>query len=160
MCFAWSEHRCTKGDTCKFLHDGPGATQKTGKAYSGRKFQCLSFKTKGKCSKGTACQFLHVARIKNDNDKHLGIAKDVPLVDDINDSKKRGVCNNFKSKQSCRRGDACPYSHDIKQDKSTSIATSTSASGHPKRKRIDGTVLVEKRTKGLHKIFISDEATG
>ena len=65
-CHAWARGQCTHGDECKFSHDGPGACMVVGKPYSGRKFQCLSYKSKGKCSKGDFCTFLHVLREKGE----------------------------------------------------------------------------------------------
>ena len=51
-CYAWSKFNCTRGDACRFTHDGPGACVKVSESYRGRKFQCMSFQKKGKCSKG------------------------------------------------------------------------------------------------------------
>ena len=139
-CFAWQRFNCTRGDDCKFEHEGQGACEKVGVAYQGRKFQCLSFKSKGKCSKGSACLFLHVVKEKKTIESKLEVRKTLD-VDGVNQITK-GICNTFKKKLKCRKGDNCPYSHDILPK--ASLIDSTA---EKKRKRVNGKVLVERRTK-------------
>ena len=64
-----------------------------------------------------------------------------------------GSCHysiNFKSKGKCRKGDACPFSHslDVKKDKNKGKRASEGgeeALSGSKRRRVDGSVLVEKK---------------
>ena len=122
ICHAWKAFNCVRGDSCKFSHDGKGACTKQSDPYHGRKFQCLSWKSKGKCSKGENCSFLHLESVKKKTPSEA----------------KKGMCDNFK-KGKCRKGDKCKYSHDIPDKKGSDDGE--------KRKRIDGNMLVQKRKK-------------
>jgi hypothetical protein len=135
-CYAWKKGNCTRGDDCKFSHDGEGATMKVGDKYHGRKFQCMSFRKKGKCSKGEACSFLHVnpppssiIEEKKDTTKE--------------DSAPKGFCDRMKKTGVCKKKN-CKYSHDLSAPKKGGGGEEGSTS-EKKRKRIDGSVLVAKR---------------
>lgn len=137
ICYAWTQFRCKHSESCKFVHEGPGAVEKHSQPYQGRAFQCLSFRTKGKCSKGDACQFLHIASDDGRKRKVVDSIGDVPL-------REKGICHIFKKKGKCRKGDRCPYSHIIRkqnelESKKPSIHSSV------KKRKIDGKYLVEKR---------------
>ena len=112
-CYAWSAFKCSRGDACIFAHEGPGSCVKvsapgTGRAFSGG--PCLSFKTKGKCSKGDKCTFQHVAKSDQVN-SNVPINKKIKIEDSDGKKKTSGVCNDFRRKGSCRKGDNCKYVH-------------------------------------------------
>ena len=117
ICHAWQRNNCTHGDNCKFAQEGPGATATVGAPFSGRKFQCLSFKTKGKCSKGETCPFLHVAREK----KRMGeegegsggkrAREEGDGKEEAGEGKVRGPCHAFQRKGACKKGDKCKFTH-------------------------------------------------
>lgn len=146
----WQRFNCTRGDDCKFAHEGPGACETVGIAYQGRKFQCLSFKSKGKCSKGSACLFLHVAREKKKSAAVVAGDESAESQTGHAAAKKVGICSSYKKKGKCRKGDRCPYSHDVP----SKISNDTS---DKKRKRIDGKELVERRTKLNTKVLFDDD---
>ena len=53
ICYAWRQRNCTRGDACKFRHDGEGAcvqSREAGQAPLPKK--CIAFRKKGRCSKG------------------------------------------------------------------------------------------------------------
>ena len=129
-CYAWSKGNCVHGDNCRFSHEGEGSLAKQSDPYHGRKFQCLSWKTKGKCSKGDKCSFLHTDG--GNKEKKTKTTRETKGV---------GICDNFRKKGKCRKGEKCKYSHDLDATKKTKEGEGE------KRKRIDGSVLVEKRTK-------------
>lgn len=139
-CHAFKKFQCTHGDSCRFLHEGEGGCIVVGVPYQGRKFQCLSFKTKGKCSKGDQCSFLHtVVKTKSkapdsETEKGKNNAGD-------ESEKEKGVCHNFKKKGKCKRGDSCPFSHDLAAKSRASIE----APAVGKKRKIDGHALVEMR---------------
>jgi hypothetical protein len=99
ICYSWSKGQCTRGDQCRFSHDGPGGCMKVGTPFQGRKFHCLSFKTKGKCSKGDKCEFLHVESDKN----IVSAVKQVKAPVESADGSVKGVCFTFKKKGKCRK---------------------------------------------------------
>lgn len=162
-CYAWQRFNCTHGDECKFSHDGPGACEKVGVKYQGRKFQCLSFKKTGKCSKGDYCTFIHsFSGKKNKANSEAGEDEkqeqpgEKRKLDEASDgaSKKKGICDSFKKKGKCRKGDRCPYSHDIQSSGSGSgdssavvVAKSDEEAKKAKRRKIDGSILVQKRAE-------------
>jgi hypothetical protein len=145
-CYAWTKFNCTHGDDCKFEHIGDGACVVVGERYKGRKFQCMSFKKKGKCSKGSLCLFLHgePKEPKEPKAKSKGKVTEEKGEDDEKDksnqeTEKKGICDNYKKKGKCRKGDSCKYSHTI---------TTGSDNGNDlgkKRKKITGAFLVESR---------------
>ncbi len=198
-CYAWQKFQCTHGDTCKFAHQGDGGCMAVGVPYQGRKFQCMSFKAKGKCSKGDKCLFLHsLAHVKN-RDKSKSSEKDTKkrsVTDAADDGgwvmqgekeeeeadcvedgkeKEKGVCNNLKRKGKCRKGDRCPYSHDL-SSAATSARASTASGITPapaqsqqameanakeedirkKRRKVTGSFLVEVRKQNKITSFSED----
>ena len=161
ICYAWTQFRCKHGDDCKFVHEGDGAIERHSQPYRGRAFQCLSFRTKGKCSKGDACQFLHVEANGDGKRKIRQRATETKDADaDIHgngngDSVKKGLCNMFKKKGKCRKGDRCPYSHAIMVPKQC-IQDELESNGVSKKRKIDGKYLVEKRTGTGTKIKFDD----
>ena len=141
-CYAWSNYNCTHGDDCRFAHTGPGSCVVVGTPYQGRRFQCMSWKGKGSCSKGDACSFIHSDKLKaikakavphttastassssssSSSQKNKGERKEEVQVEVEGDAKGastagtsgRGLCSQFKKKGKCRRGDDCPYSHNL-----------------------------------------------
>ena len=79
ICYLWKAGRCTHGDNCKFLHDGPGSclptvSKKEKCRTTSKSFQkkdkcdqdCINWKTKGKCrrkEKGQ-CPYKHDEALK------------------------------------------------------------------------------------------------
>ena len=60
VCYAFERGECTRGDSCKFSHEGGGASSAR-PSYSGEKRGiCFDF-TKGRCTRGDSCKFQHVA---------------------------------------------------------------------------------------------------
>jgi hypothetical protein len=115
-CYAWGQFNCTRGDQCKFSHEGPGGCVKVSAPGQGRAFTgglCLSFKTKGKCSKGDSCPFQHVQR-----EREPKAAAQLRGADGAGESASgksatsgSGVCNDFRRAGKCRKGDRCKYAH-------------------------------------------------
>ena len=124
ICYLWSQHRCPYGQDCKFVHTGPGGVleQETkitsdGPASKKKKGKCFAFK-KGKCKRGEQCPFSHDFGSPVQLD--LVTATDCSLETSEGDNSKlkeipksERDCINWKSKGKCRKGDACPYRHDV-----------------------------------------------
>lgn len=131
-CIPYASFSCSRGDDCKFSHAGVGGVIAVGKPYEGRKFQCLSWKSKGKCSKGEKCGFIHSA---------LGAGEKPKKVLPGFPGK---VCRNWiKYKGKCKRGDQCPFAHD---NDNPEVSPKVDEGGAKKRK-IDGYALVELHKK-------------
>lgn len=155
LCHAWAQFKCKHGDRCKFLHEGEGACEKQSERYQGRHFQCLSFRTKGKCSKGEACQFLHdmnSVKKKSSRSNRSIDTKDDNISENCANAGhdgKKGICNTYKKKGKCRKGDRCPYSHDkiprSKKNDEENITSIGEGAGSGKKRKIDGKFLVENR---------------
>ena len=169
-CYAWSKFNCTHGDNCKFAHTGPGACAKVGDAYKGRKFQCMSWKKSGKCSKGEMCLFLHTDATKAiKKDKSRADSGDMEAADaDASDSetknkKKKGLCDNLEKKGKCRKGDKCPYSHNIAGIEAGAQSTEAhegKGTHQPcltRKRKITGAFLVQSRKARLNTVTKFDE---
>ena len=132
-CIPYSNFNCSRGDDCKFSHSGVGGVTAVGKPYEGRKFQCLSWKSKGKCSKGESCGFIHTAEI--------------PGKKILPGTPPRKKCRNWiKYKGKCKRGDECTFSHDVTKAGGTSGGEG-GGEGVAKKRKIDGYALVELHKK-------------
>jgi RNA recognition motif-containing protein len=149
VCFLWQKKRCVKGDNCKFLHEGEGACLVVADPYQGlARRKCLSFKTKGKCSRGDKCHFLHIAKEADGKaqKEESTIIEDAGTVAKVEDKERpKGVCHTFKKKGKCRKGDKCKFAHTISAPSSLEADEPTAG----KRKRIDGSLLVQNRKKLL-----------
>ena len=143
ICHAWTEFRCRHGDSCCFSHDGTGGVEKASAPYQGRHFQCLSYRKKGKCSKGDACQFLHIKGETRAAKSEAGKAT-AEVVEDGESPKKKGICNTFVKKGKCRKGDKCKYLHT--ENKRVAVSEAAQDTGIRKKRKIDGSFLVEMRT--------------
>jgi len=53
-CFAWTKFECSRGDTCRFSHDGPGGAGEKPKK------PCFAW-AKGECKFGDTCHYSHDA---------------------------------------------------------------------------------------------------
>jgi hypothetical protein len=156
ICFAWTEFRCTRGDECRFKHEGSGACMKQALAGEGKAAKCLEWRKKGACRKGDACPFRHEP---SSNGLDAAPPKARPTRGElVSDGEKKGVCNTFKSKGKCRKGDSCLYSHLSKKDlaeRRQTIVDASQASGSSssdsttKRRRIDGMALIHAKAKFL-----------
>jgi hypothetical protein len=166
-CYAWTKFNCTHGDDCKFAHEGDGACVKVGEPYKGRKFKCMSWTKKGKCSKGDFCNFLHDATSKGGKVELKGQGADAGVEqrkEADKDNKEgsyedgeakaprgavvTGICNNLRKKGRCRKGDKCPYSHDLAPITDAVPEKNTEReAGAVKRRKITGSFLVQAREK-------------
>ena len=139
-CYAFARFCCSRGDDCRFSHQGPGGCVVVGEPRQGRKFQCLSWKSKGKCSKGDACLFLHAARGGGEGGgggEHAAASK----------PKKAGgagACRNWAKWGKCKRGEDCPFLASHGPAVATEVEAAPSAAA-PKKRKIDGNALVELR---------------
>ena len=160
---------------------------KVGEKYQGRKWHCMSWKKKGKCSKGEYCNFIHDQAMKGNGSGSSsssssssggGGGDDVDDVDaeggssssgggggGSGNSKPKGICNTFKKKGKCRKGDKCPYSHDLpnhNNNNNNNNNSSSSSSGQwgvdewtkegGKKRKITGAVLVDARRARLNTV--------
>lgn len=120
VCFLWRAGRCTRGDACRFAHEGEGrcvpATTELSCKERRKKKTCFSFRKTGACKRGDDCPFSHdVAVVRTSEPNKTGDDADAPtssldfvvVVD-----KKDKDCINWRTKGKCRKGDACPYRHD------------------------------------------------
>mmetsp|Transcript_16399 Transcript_16399/g.24715 ORF Transcript_16399/g.24715 Transcript_16399/m.24715 type:complete len:255 (+) Transcript_16399:44-808(+) len=127
ICYMWQKSACVRGNTCKFLHEGPGACITQSAPGEGKRNKCLSYKTKGKCSKGNSCPFLHMRN---------------PLAESSNLSvqTENKICHSFKKKGKCRYGEDCMFSHCVDATKKKKPENCVG-----KKRRIDGDVLVRRK---------------
>jgi RNA recognition motif-containing protein len=129
VCYLWSLHRCPYGDGCKFRHVGEGGCiAKTGQrdgtndeeGPTKKKGKCFAYK-KGKCSKGDECPFSHdfepstATNEKTTRSERTGEAVTCTIATTIKNFPIQIVkdCINWKSKGVCKKGDKCPYRHDL-----------------------------------------------
>lgn len=99
ICFAWQQFSCSRGEACKFLHEGEGGCVVANAAGQGLAKKCLQFKRKGRCSKGDNCPFRHVQ------------SSGIIAAPAATKKSAAGICHNFKKKGVCRKGDNCRYLH-------------------------------------------------
>ena len=173
-CFLWERFACPRGDSCKFRHDGIGGCIKVGAPGTGVA-KCLSFKKKGRCNRGDHCPFRHEAKNKvsvimptstaadafDARDLHPAVSADdgsLPEDDHIapKGAKIPGVCDTWRKKGKCRKGDRCRYHHvttgkvpnhssgDGKDDSKNSRNE-----GSNKRRKIDGLALIHAKKTAL-----------
>ena len=122
----------------------------------------MSWKKKGKCSKGDLCLFIHdeanrgtVSKVKNDdesvkdnNDNDTNNVGKISAATAAAATTTSGICNNFKKKGKCRKGDKCPYSHDVSPHSHASTAAEPHIGG--KKRKITGKILVDARKARLN----------
>lgn len=69
-CFSWQRGTCFRGDSCRYLHDGPGGNNGSNnvngvnggrKSVYGSGFigACFNFRDTGLCERGDACKYSH-----------------------------------------------------------------------------------------------------
>ena len=179
ICYLWQRFQCVKGENCKFKHEGVGKCITVSLPGEGKTKKCLSFKSKGKCSKGDACPFIHIYTKSTNNDvdslSNKTIQSDVAqdrtkddlctvIPDLASASEKKGICNKFK-KGKCRKGDACIFKHisvltnsdsanntgieQVIPNDPAAVLVSNDESKKLKKRKIDGSYLVQQRKKAL-----------
>ena len=113
VCFLWQRGSCTHADKCKFAHTGEGGSA-TARGQGESRRQCFDWKKKGKCSTGDQCPFLHSDEKKGITGQKRKAASSA--VDPLTADKKSVAdkdCINWKQKGKCRKGEKCPYKHDV-----------------------------------------------
>jgi nucleolin len=116
VCFLWKQGNCTHGDTCRFAHTGEGSCKIV--TESKKKKKCFAFK-KGKCKLGDKCNMLHVTSSASSSSSSSSSSS--PTASSINsppsnNSNEPKPCFNWQKKGKCRKGDACTYKHETKEE--------------------------------------------
>eukprot|EP00927_Polykrikos_kofoidii_P053728 TRINITY_DN4828_c0_g3_i1.p1 TRINITY_DN4828_c0_g3~~TRINITY_DN4828_c0_g3_i1.p1 ORF type:complete len:1132 (-),score=141.05 TRINITY_DN4828_c0_g3_i1:52-3366(-) len=127
VCTYFMRGECSKGRHCEFVHDGENEdedgradiprSRNDASAGNARKHKTkiCSFFVTGDCKKGSDCDFSHGDYEMDGQVKPNARSFDCVDTDETREplKRRRKMCIFFESGK-CKRGDACPFSHDVK----------------------------------------------